>query len=75
MDTISGIERLHGNEKLYYNMLHRLETLTLSQSLAKIATAYDKKDREELQEFICSIKSAFRYIGAGRLYFICNCIE
>ena len=52
VDKIFGIERLNGNEKMFFCMLRRLETVTLNKNLAKVATALNNEDLQELEAIV-----------------------
>ena len=56
-------------------MLRRLETMTLNQSMVKIAASINEEDWLELQSLVLKLKSTFYYVGVGRLYNTCHQIH
>ena len=49
VDKTYGIERLNGNEKMFFCMLRRLETLTLNANIAKVAKTLNNEDLQGLE--------------------------
>ena len=72
IDTKKSLARFQGNHRLYYNLLRRLETMTLNQSMVKVAACIDERDWSELQSLVLKLRSPFYYVGVGRLYNTCH---
>jgi HPt (histidine-containing phosphotransfer) domain-containing protein len=71
IDTSKPINDLGGNAILYYQMLERLESMSLNKNMQRIAQAVNEKDWDVMKANAHSLKGACGYVGASRLHYAC----
>ena len=71
IDVNKAIELLGGHRKIFYQMLGRLEELSLEPALLSIAETVDDRDFAKMKSKAHSLKGASGYIGATNLHYSC----
>jgi len=71
IDTSKPIHDLGGNAILYYQMLERLESMSLNKNMQRIAQAVNERDWDVMKANAHSLKGACGYVGASRLHYSC----
>lgn len=75
IDVTKAIELLGGEASIFYNMLGRLETISLLPTLKDLAIAFDKKDFAQIKNKAHALKGASGYVGASRVHYSCYQIQ
>ena len=71
IDVPRAIELLGNQTKIFYQMLGKLEKLSLNPALTDISTAIDERDFAKYKNKVHSLKGASGYIGASNLHYSC----
>ena len=75
IDVPRAIELLGNQTKIFYQMLGKLEKLSLLPALTDIAGAIDDRDFAKYKSKVHSLKGASGYIGASNLHYSCYNIQ
>ena len=75
IDVPRAIELLGNQAKIFYQMLGKLEKLSLTPALTDIAQAINDRDFNKYKSKAHSLKGASGYIGASNLHYSCYHIQ
>lgn len=75
IDVKKAIEALGGEQKIFYSMLAKIESMSLNPSMVQMAAALDEKDYEQVKNKAHSLKGASGYIGASIVHYTCFQIQ
>ena len=75
IDVPRAIELLGNQTKIFYQMLGKLEKLSLIPALTDIASAIEEHDFNKYKSKAHSLKGASGYIGASNLHYCCFYIQ
>ena len=75
IDVPRAIELLGDQTKIFYNMLSKLEKLSLLPTLTDTAQAIDDRDFAKYKNKVHSLKGASGYVGASNLHYSCYHIQ
>lgn len=75
IDVQRAIELLGNQEKIFYQMLGKLEKLSLNPAMIDIAEAINEQDFNKYKTKVHSLKGASGYIGASNLHYSCYHIQ
>ena len=71
IDAQRAIDLLGNQEKIFYQMLGKLEKLSLIPAMTDIAEAINEQDYDKYKTKVHSLKGASGYIGACNLHYSC----
>ena len=71
IDVPRAIELLGNQAKIFYQMLGKLEKLSLNPALTDISQAINERDFAKYKNKVHSLKGASGYIGASNLHYSC----
>ena len=75
IDVQKAIILLGNQTKIFYQMLGKLEMLSLNPSLEALAQAVEERDYSKMKSKAHSLKGASGYIGASCLHYSCYHIQ
>ena len=75
IDAQKAIELLGNHPKIFYQMLGKLEDLSLGPALDSLADAVERRDFAKMKSKAHSLKGSSGYIGATNLHYSCNHIQ
>ena len=75
IDVARAIVLLGNQTKIFYQMLGKLEVLSLNPVLEALAQAVEEKDYPKMKSKAHSLKGASGYIGASCLHYSCYHIQ
>ena len=75
IDMQKAVQLLGGNTRLFYNMLGKLESMSLVPSMKGIADAMVAEDYLDMKAKAHSLKGASGYIGASNVHYSCFQIQ
>ena len=71
IDVAKAIVLLGNQTKIFYQMLGKLEQLSLNPSLESLAQVVEERDYPKMKSKAHSLKGASGYIGASCLHYSC----